>query len=109
MVVFVASDLFGDGDRKLGEILMRSATKVVSGFSPLPRCMIFMNAGVRLTTAESNLLDDLRHMETQGVELLSCGTCLDFYGLKEQLKVGKISNMAEILGTLASATQVLRL
>lgn len=109
LVVFVASDRLGEGDAKLGEILMRSATKVLSGFQPLPSTLIFMNAGVHLTTTQSNLLTDLQAMADAGVEILSCGTCLDFYGLKESLLVGRVSNMVEILGRMASARQVIRL
>lgn len=109
LVVFVPSAHVGEGDPKLGEILMRSAIKVLTGFVPLPATLLFMNSGVRLTAEESNLLEDIRAMEAAGVEVLSCGTCLDFLELKESLKVGRISNMAEILGRMASADRVIRL
>ncbi len=108
-VVFFASQYLGEGDLKLGEILMRNAIKTLSAMAPLPSSLLFMNSAVRLTTQDGNLLADLQAMESAGVELLSCGTCLDFYGLRDSLKAGRVSNMAEIFGRMASADLVIRI
>ena len=63
----------------------------------------FFNSGVKLTTEGSPCLDDLEKLQDNGVEIISCGTCLDYYGLKEKLKVGEISNMYTIYETLFNA------
>jgi hypothetical protein len=76
--------------------------------TPLPWRVIFVNGGVRLASEGSELLTHLRDLENLGVELLSCGTCLDFFGLKEKLKAGRASNMFEILSSLAESTSVLK-
>jgi len=67
-----------------------------------------MNSGVRFSTVGSDVLDDLRALEIAGVELLSCGTCLDYYGLLDSLSVGRKSNMFEIASTLLVADRVVR-
>jgi len=108
IVVFIAHDKFGQGDDELGTILMRGFIKTLREVVPQPVRMIFANAGVKLTVAGSELLDDLRLLEEAGVEMLSCGTCLDFFGLKEQLEIGRISNMYEIATALVSADRVVR-
>jgi selenium metabolism protein YedF len=108
VVVFVASDQFGTGDEQLGRVLMRAFLKTLKELQPLPACVIFANAGVRLTTQGSDLLDDLRQLQAAGMQILSCGTCLDYYHLKDSLEVGRVSNMFEIASTLAAADRVLR-
>jgi selenium metabolism protein YedF len=108
LVVFVTGDAMGDGEAELGRVLMRSFLKTVAQLDPLPWRVIFVNAGITLTTAGSELLEDLRGLEAQGVELLSCGTCLDYYQRKADLQVGRASNMHEIVTTLAAAGRVLR-
>jgi selenium metabolism protein YedF len=65
-----------------------------------PKRMVFMNSGVRLCVEGSPSLDDLKRLEAKGVELLSCGTCLDYLHLKDKLAIGRISNMYEISGLL---------
>jgi len=108
VVVFIASHLFGTGDEPLGRVLMRSFIKTLKELEPLPDAAIFANSGVRLTTQGSDLIDDLRHLESVGMRILSCGTCLDYYHLKDALEVGQVTNMFEIASTLASADRVLR-
>lgn len=108
VVVFVASDRFGQGDDELGAILMRGFIKTLREVVPQPVTMIFANAGVKLTTTGSVLLNDLRLLEQSGIQMLSCGTCLDFFGLKDKLEIGRISNMYEIATALVSADRVVR-
>ncbi len=108
IVVYINSNLLGVGDETLGRILMRSFLKTILELEPKPSKMIFINLGVHLTTEGSEVLDTLKLISEKGVEILSCGTCLDFYGLKEKLRVGVISNMYDIAKSLMEADQLIR-
>jgi selenium metabolism protein YedF len=108
VVVYINSNLLGIGDEALGAILMRSFLKTLLDLKPIPSKLIFINSGVRLTTEGSEVLETLKTLFEKGVEILSCGTCLDFYGLKEKLKVGIISNMYDIAQSLLEADRLIR-
>jgi len=108
VVVYVNSNLLGVGEDALGTILMRSFLKTLLDFKPIPSKLIFINFGVRLTTEGSEVLETLKTLSEKGVEILSCGTCLDFYGIKEKLKVGIISNMYDIAQSLLEADRLIR-
>jgi selenium metabolism protein YedF len=107
-VLLVANDELGHGSSELGRILMRSFLKTVAGTEPKPERAIFMNAGVRLTTEGSKLLDEIRALEDAGVRVLSCGTCLDYFHLKDSLKVGQVTNMQDTVTALMTADWVIR-
>lgn len=96
MTIGFASDTMGSGDDKLGKILMKSFIYTVSETEPYPSTLVFYNGGVRLTVEGSEVLDDLKNLEDKGVEIISCGTCLDFLELKDKLAIGTISNMYTI-------------
>ncbi len=108
VVVYVNSNLLGVGEEALGTILMRSFLKTLLDLKPIPSKLIFINSGVRLTTEGSEVLETLNTLSETGVDILSCGTCLDFYGLKEKLKVGIISNMYDIAQSLLEADRLIR-
>ena len=108
IVGFIASSALGVGDEQLGRILMRAFVKTLKELDPLPERLVFVNSGVRLTTQGSDLLADLRELEGRGVRILSCGTCLDYYQLKEALEVGTVTNMHDIVTSLVAADRVLR-
>jgi len=108
VVAFIPSQYLGEGDDKLGAILMRAFIKTLREVDPLPAQIIFINSGVKLTSEGSELIDDVKSLETMGAAVLSCGTCLDFYGLKDKLQVGVVSNMFEIASALAGASHVVR-
>ena len=108
IVVFVTSDLFGQGDKKLGQILMKAFVKTLKELETRPQTAIFANSGVRLTTEGSDLIDDLRALEQDGMAILSCGTCLDFYSLLDKLRVGAASNMYEIATALVEADRIVQ-
>ena len=74
----------------------------------LPKTMVFYNGGAKLTTEGSESLEDLKSLEAQGVEIMTCGTCLDYYGLKEKLKVGTVTNMYSIVETMNQAGRIIR-
>jgi selenium metabolism protein YedF len=98
----------GIGEEALGAILMRSFLKTLVDIETKPSRLILVNSGVRLSSEGSEVLETLRALSENGVEILSCGTCLDFYGLKEKLKVGKISNMYDIAQSLMEADRLIR-
>lgn len=108
-VVLVAGDKMGEGSPELGKVLMRSYFYALTETKPYPRTIIFINSGVNLTVEDSPVLDKLTILRDRGVEILSCGTCLDFYKLKAKLAVGDISNMYSIVEKLNEAAKVIRI
>lgn len=95
-LIVIPSDLMGTGDFQLGKVLMKSFIYTVSETKPYPKAILFYNNGVKLTVKTSPVLEDLILLDKAGVEIISCGTCLDFYNLKDELGVGEISNMYTI-------------
>ena len=100
------SDTLGTGDDDLGRILMRNFIYSLARGDDRPERLMFMNGGVRLTCEGSDVLDDIRIMAEAGTLVKSCGTCLDFLGLKEKLAVGDVGDMAGAAATLAGPAQV---
>ena len=107
-LVAVDTDVMGRGSDELGRTLMKGFLFAVSQLPRLPKTMLFYNGGARLTTEGSASLEDLKSMEAQGVEILTCGTCLHHYGLTEQLAVGSVTNMYTIVEKLAGAGKVIK-
>ncbi|HRX52205.1 MAG TPA: sulfurtransferase-like selenium metabolism protein YedF [Candidatus Krumholzibacteria bacterium] len=109
-VVFIGSDALGRGDEELGRALMLSALKMLPKLpGEAPSHVLFMNAGVRFCCRGSAALKDLEELAAAGTQLLCCGTCLDWLEVMDMLKVGRVSNMAEILETMHTAGRVMRL
>jgi len=98
--LFISSDAIGSGSEELGQLLMKGFIKTLLDASARPRRIIFMNGGVRLAVEGSSSLESLRKLADLGVEVLACGTCLDYYQVKDKLAVGRVSNMFEISGFL---------
>jgi selenium metabolism protein YedF len=96
-VVLISRDTFGSGKEELGKLLLRNYVYALQEAGKLPATMLFVNSGVFLATQGSDFLDALKKLEALGVEVLSCGTCLDYYNLKDKLGVGKVTNMYEIV------------
>lgn len=109
LVVLIGSDVFGTGDKTLGGILMKSYIKTLAEVCPLPETIIFVNSGVNLSVDGSEVVNALRRLEDMGVEILSCGTCLDYYNVKERLAVGQISNMYTIAEKLSNADNTINI
>lgn len=107
-IVVVSSDRMGEGNDELGKVLMKSFIFAVTQLDQLPKTMLFYNGGATLTTEGSDSLEDLKSLEAQGVEILTCGTCLDYYGLKEKLVVGGVTNMYSIVEAMAGAGRIIR-
>ncbi len=108
-VLVVGGDKLGDGDDKLGEILIKSYMFSLEKCPPYPKTILFLNSGVKLVVENSPVLDNLRAMESQGVEILSCGTCLDYYNLKDKLCVGGVTNMYAIVEMMNNAYNTIKL
>ena len=107
-VVAIGSDKMGVGSDELGKTLMKAFVFALTQQDTLPRTILFYNGGASLTCAGSPMLEDLKALEAQGVEILTCGTCLNFYGLTEKLAVGGVTNMYEIVEKQMKATLVVR-
>lgn len=108
-IVFITTDRLGTGDEKLGAILMKAFLNTLWDTSPKPRKLLFLNDGVRLTIEGSDALDTLKLLEKEGVEIYSCGTCLEFYGLTKELRVGQISNMYATVDSLLKADKIIKI
>jgi selenium metabolism protein YedF len=106
LVYVIASDSMGRGSDELGWALLQTYIQTIKDVAPLPEKILFYNSGVKLVTAASGALDALLQLQEQGVEILVCGTCLDFFTLKSAIKVGQISNMYDIMHSMASADKV---
>lgn len=100
-VILITGDTLGKGSEELGKLLMRNYIYTLKDIEHLPECIMFLNKGVYLTTKRSEVLETLKELESKGVEVLSCGTCLDYYGLKEELAVGSVTNMYAIAEKLS--------
>lgn len=108
-VIFVPSAEFGRGSQELGAILMKSFLFTLLESDELPSTMLFVNSGVQLTCEDSAVLEHLMEIQNRGVEILSCGTCLDYYKLKEKLCIGQVTNMYTILEKMNRADKVISL
>lgn len=107
-IVVVSSATMGVGNDELGKVLLKGYIYALSQLEVLPKKILFYNGGVTVTTEGSASIEDLKVMEAQGVEILSCGTCLDYYGLKDKLAVGSVTNMYVIVESMAQAGKVIR-
>lgn len=108
-VIFIGRDVIGSGNPELGANLMQMFFYTLSNSAPLPRCVLFMNAGVKLPALNLQIIEHLGALSAKGVEILVCGTCLNFYGLTDPLPVGLVSNMYDILSRMQSAAKVITL
>ncbi len=103
-LVFVFSqDRMGRGDDELGSLLIKSFFHALGELDNVPDTMVFYNSGVKLAAAGSEVLEDLKKLEEQGVDILVCGTCLNYFNIVEGLAAGRVSNMYDIAGAMAGA------
>lgn len=107
-IVVIASGTMGGGNDSLGTVLMKGFLYALSQMDILPEKILFYNGGVKWTTDDSEVLDDLKSMEAQGVEILSCGTCLDYYRCTDKLRVGSVTNMYSIVEAMMQADKIIR-
>ena len=107
-VVVISSKAMGHGGDELGVALMKGFLYALSQQEQLPSTILFYNGGASITCEGSVSLEDLKSMEAQGVEILTCGTCLNFYGLTEKLAVGSVTNMYTIVEKMTGADLVVK-
>jgi selenium metabolism protein YedF len=108
VVVAIASDKMGTGDDELGTRLINSFFKVLPLVQPLPSSVVFYNAGVKLAVTGSLAEEYLKEIEAKGVKLYLCTTCIDYFLLREKIKVGNISDMYQIINVLNEADLIIR-
>ena len=108
VVVQLSSAGMGSGEDELGALLQRGFIKTLAKVQPLPSMVLCYNGGVSLCCQGSASLDDLRALEAAGVTIVACGTCLNFFGLADQLAVGRVTDMLEIVSSLSHAGRVIR-
>lgn len=108
--VFLGKEYVGDGDMELGTNLMNMALYTLTEMDNKPAYVLLMNTGVKLAAGDNQqAIENLKTLEAQGVALLVCGTCLNFYGLTDALAVGTVSNMYDILEAASDSSKVISL
>ena len=105
--IFISSDKIGNGIDELGAVLMKGFIYTLTESKPYPKSILLVNSGVKLTTENYDTVGNLKILEEAGVEILSCGTCLDYYGLKESLKLGSVTNMYTIVDIMKNSLQTI--
>ena len=108
MLVVLSANVMGTGDPKLGTALMKAFVFALTKQDQLPDTVLCYNTGAYLTCEGADTLEDLKLLESEGVTILTCGTCLDFYGLKEKLAVGGVTNMYDIVERMENAAQIIK-
>lgn len=107
-IVVISSEQMGRGDDVLGKLLMKGFLYALAGQEELPETLLMYNGGVKLACEGAESLEDLQQLEAMGVEILSCGTCLNHYGLTDQLRVGSVTNMYEIAERMIGALHIVK-
>jgi len=106
-VICFKSDRMGDGPEELGEILIQAFCNTIKEVEPLPSKIICYNSGVKLIANDSPVLASLKELEQLGVSISGCGACLNYFELQDEVGVGQIGNMYDILETLSNASKVI--
>ena len=107
-VVVITSDKMGEGNDELGRVLIKGFLYTLTELENAPTTIIFYNGGALLTVEGSDSLEDLRKLEEKGTTIMTCGTCLNYYGLGDKLAIGEVSNMYSIVEKLSSASKLIR-
>ena len=108
LLVVLSANVMGGGEEKLGRSLMKAFVFALTKQDQLPETILCYNTGAYLTCEGADTLEDLKSMEAEGVTVLTCGTCLDFYGIKERLAVGSVTNMYDIVERMEKAKTIVR-
>ena len=107
-VIVISSDKMGEGNDELGAVLIKGFIYAISQQDTLPSTILFYNGGAKLTCEGSASLEDLKTLEAAGVEILTCGTCLNFYGITDKLAVGDVTNMYVIAEKMTKAGLIIK-
>lgn len=107
-VVVLSSDHMGEGNEQLGKALMKGFIYALTELEKLPKTILLYNGGAKLSVEGSDSLEDLKLLESQGVEILTCGTCLNFYEISDKLSVGSVTNMYAIAEIMRKASKIIK-
>jgi selenium metabolism protein YedF len=102
-VVVINSDKMGQGDEELGGRLLANFLSKLMDAQSKPQMLVLYNSGVRLATKGSPVLESLQSLENLGIEIICCGTCVNYYGLTDQMEAGRVTNMPEIVKVLTES------
>ena len=105
-VFIISSDRLGHGSEELGAQLMAKFVQQLATLPDKPHAIVLYNGGVRLLTADSPCVEGFRHLEHDGTDLLACGTCVDFYQLRERIAAGHVTDMRAIVAAIQAAPKV---
>jgi selenium metabolism protein YedF len=106
-VIVISGNKMGRGNDELGTVLIKAFLHTVVGQAQKPDVMIFYNTGVKLTVQGSDVLEDLKQLESEGIQILVCGTCLNYFEIKDKLAAGVVSNIYDIVEIMSSAGRLL--
>lgn len=106
-VVAIKADVMGGGEEELGHILLRAFINSLKEVTQLPDAVILYNSGVKVALKGTDTATSLQELENRGVSVIACGTCVDYYEVKEELAVGVISNMYKITTLLSEAGHII--
>lgn len=106
-VVFLGKNYIGEGSEELGQNLMRMFLYTLTESTELPTHILMMNSGVKLAVEDEQSVEHLKTLSGKGIEIMVCGTCLNYFGIAEQLKIGTVSNMFDIAGKMQAAGKVI--
>ncbi len=109
LVVAIGSECMGRGEDELGRSLMKAFIYSLTELDAAPEYLLFFNSGVKLALEGAGTLADLRTLADKGVNINSCGACLNYYGLTEKLAIGNITNMYAITTTMSQARRLINL
>jgi len=109
LAVVITRDTMGKGPEELGKILLKGFIYSLTELPKPPKFVIFLNSGAYLTSDGANTVDDLKKLMENGTEILTCGTCVNYYGLQDKLAVGAIANMYGITERMASVGNIINI
>ena len=109
LVVAIGRNTMGEGSEELGRILLKGFIYSLRELTPPPARLLFFNSGAYLTSKDSNSIEDLKAMAAQGTIIQTCGTCINYYGITEQLAVGQVANMYDIVTAMAEAKRLINI
>ena len=108
LICIIPADSMGRGSDELGwALLLQNYVKTLKELSPLPAKIFFYNSGVKIVATDNKAVEAVIEMEQRGVEIWACGTCLEFFHLETELKVGRITNMFDIVSSMAMASHII--
>jgi selenium metabolism protein YedF len=108
-IIVITTDKLGAGEEQLGQLLMKTYTYTLNETKPYPKAVIFINSGVKLVVEGSEALENIQKLAEKNIEIISCGTCLDFYNIKDKLQVGIVGNMYTIVEYMNKAAKVINI